>query len=223
MTSWPRRNKSSRLDPLSLPERYRAQLAAQGVFPSGKARAGNGRIQRAPAEQRTADGIVFASKWEMNCYLVLRDAFGPDRLRLQPVFVLQEGFVGPDGKKVRAIHYVADFLVDERWVLDAKGMLTERFRLNEKMFMHRYGVPVEKLHTKSQLHNLVARMLEPCPNKTRVSCSKYTPLPSRPTPTVFVSSSPVTVAATVRSKTNYSSSCPGNLDTARWCARRIRS
>lgn len=135
-----------RLGPAAL-----AQLEARGLIPKKQHQ---GRITRAPKEERTLDGIVFDSKWEMRVFELMRDALGADSIELQPEFILQEAFTGPDGKKVRAITYTADFLVrrgDASWVVDAKGMLTEIFKRSEKMFLFRYRRPLIKLHTVSQV------------------------------------------------------------------------
>ena len=58
------------------------------------------------------DGIRFQSKKEARrfAYLKQAQALGViEDLRLQVDFTLQEGFKKPDGERVRAIRYVADF------------------------------------------------------------------------------------------------------------------
>lgn len=58
------------------------------------------------------DGIRFQSKKEARrfAYLMQAQALGViEDLRLQVDFTLQEGFKKPDGERVRAIRYVADF------------------------------------------------------------------------------------------------------------------
>jgi hypothetical protein len=61
-------------------------------------------------------------------------------LKLQPKFLLQEGFER-DGKKYRAIFYIADFeyIKDgKRIVEDVKGMKTDVYKLKKKMFLKKY-------------------------------------------------------------------------------------
>lgn len=42
-------------------------------------------------------------------------------LKLQPQYTLQEAYTTPDGKRVRAIRYQADFSYEERYVVDKDG------------------------------------------------------------------------------------------------------
>ena len=95
------------------------------------------------------DGISFDSKKEANRYLELKTlerAGVISNLILQPKFLLQEGFVR-DGKKYRAIFYIADFeyIKDgKRIVEDVKGMKTDIYKLKKKMFLKKYPQVVFK-------------------------------------------------------------------------------
>jgi hypothetical protein len=106
--------------------------------------AGKGRIRVAPKEERTMDGIVFASKAEMRRYAelkMLERSGAISRLELQPHFTLQDPFVAYDGTKQRAITYVGDFTYRESGktiVEDCKGMKTEKYRIKRKLFLFRY-------------------------------------------------------------------------------------
>ena len=88
------------------------------------------------------DGITFDSKKEANMYLVLKMGVKSGvfkDLKLQPKFVLMEGYKGLDGKKVRDVIYIADFSfydneVKRFRILDCKGMKTEVFKIKEKLF-----------------------------------------------------------------------------------------
>ena len=63
-------------------------------------------------------GIRFDSKKEANRYLQLKDAVREGTiydLRLQRNFTLQEAYTTPDGERVRAIVYQADFTYRVRW------------------------------------------------------------------------------------------------------------
>ena len=56
--------------------------------------------------------VTFHSKKEANRYselLLLLTAGEIKNLKLQPQFTLQEAFMQPDGKKISAIRYTADF------------------------------------------------------------------------------------------------------------------
>ena len=105
---------------------------------------GTGRIRVAPKEERTADGIVFASKREMDVYQTLKIAENVGMihgLKLQPRYVLQPKMVLADGTKQRAIVYVLDFQFErggKTVVVDVKGMETEVWKLKAKMFRARY-------------------------------------------------------------------------------------
>lgn len=86
------------------------------------------------------DGIQFDSKLEARAYVYLRD--NPNYLiyELQPKFELQEKFAYR-GKTIRAINYIADFLIAYRdvfYVVDAKGVETPEFKLKMKMLHYKY-------------------------------------------------------------------------------------
>lgn len=108
-------------------------------------------------DQRTTGGIVFDSKWESKVYELLSLTVPKEHLHLQKAFVLQDKFRGPDGKAHRAITYVSDFvlgpdyedgMLDPRHiVLDCKGMITEVFKIKEKMFIRKYGTIIHKVAT----------------------------------------------------------------------------
>lgn len=88
----------------------------------------------APKEERTVDGILFASKAEMEAYCKLRmlQAAGEvTKLELQPVFKFPPGF-----------EYRADFRVTYRdgsvSVVDTKGVETAVFRLKKRCLEYFY-------------------------------------------------------------------------------------
>lgn len=104
-------------------------------------------------EKIIIDGIKFDSNREGQRYLdlkLLERAGMIKDLRLQHKFVLQEGYVGPVGKKIRPITYIADFVYYDIKkgcivVEDAKGMLTDVYKLKKKMFEFRYGIPIHEI------------------------------------------------------------------------------
>lgn len=97
----------------------------------------------------TVNGITFDSQKEADRYLelmLLLKVGQIDRLKLQPEFTLQEAFTTPDGEKVKAIRYRADFTyrkkmrdgVDTYWVSvveDVKGYRTKEYQQKRKMML----------------------------------------------------------------------------------------
>ena len=104
------------------------------------------------------NGITFDSQKEAARYdaLMLLLAAGEIKdLKLQPEFTLQEAFTTPQGERVRAIRYRADFAyrkrvregVDTRWervVEDVKGFRTKDYELKRKLMLG-LGVTVTEL------------------------------------------------------------------------------
>lgn len=104
------------------------------------------------------NGITFDSQKEAARYdaLMLLLAAGEIKdLRLQPEFTLQEAFTTPDGERVRAVRYRADFLykrrvkegVNTRWervVEDVKGFRTKDYELKRKLMLG-LGIKVTEL------------------------------------------------------------------------------
>ena len=90
-------------------------------------------------------GIKFASKKEAEYYeklLILKQAGEVVDIKLQPEFELQEGYV-KDGKKIRPIKYIADFMVaykDGRVeIIDVKGYkFKEVYLLKKKLFHYKF-------------------------------------------------------------------------------------
>ena len=95
------------------------------------------------AKKTEVDGIVFDSRREADRYCelkLLQRAGKISDLRLQVPFELQPAFA-VNGKKVRPIHYIADFVYKENGqyiVEDAKGHRTKEYMLKRKMYAYRY-------------------------------------------------------------------------------------
>lgn len=102
------------------------------------------------AQKTTLDGIKFDSIWESERYAslkLLERAGVIQDLKLQPRFLLQEGFTY-NGHKERKIEYVADFqytLNGKTIVEDTKspGTRTDEYKLKRKLFLFKYGDSVE--------------------------------------------------------------------------------
>lgn len=87
------------------------------------------------------DGTKFDSKAEYQRYLALKlmqRANEISDLTLQPKFQIFPSYKNKSGKKIQAIHYIADFqYIDKTGLLvveDVKGVETPVFKLKDKMF-----------------------------------------------------------------------------------------
>lgn len=89
-------------------------------------------------------GKVYDSKKEANrsFQLELLAKMGKiQNLQKQVPFVLQDNFINNQGKKIREIKYIADFVYmeDGKMVVeDSKGVKTEVFKIKEKLFQYKY-------------------------------------------------------------------------------------
>ena len=90
-------------------------------------------------------GVHFASKKEARRYeqLMVELSLGMIRdLRLQQDFTLQEGYTTPEGQRIRAIRYKADFVytvcaTGQRVIEDTKGKRTDVYMMKRKMMAER--------------------------------------------------------------------------------------
>ena len=94
----------------------------------------------------TYKNIKFDSLLERDFYIYLEKQKEQGQvvsIKLQPVFLLQEGFRDYRGRAVRKIEYKADFEVEyangQVVIYDTKGMLTKDFNLKYKMFLFKYN------------------------------------------------------------------------------------
>lgn len=107
-----------------------------------------------PKADRTLDGIVFDSKFEMKAYELLKKFLGKKYFTLSPKFELQPKFRDDKGAAVRAIAYVGDFLIkykNKEYVVDTKGMETPVFKMKEKMFKYIYKKEIHKIKSQKKL------------------------------------------------------------------------
>ena len=97
------------------------------------------------AEKTEVDGIKFDSAKESKRYAslkLLERAGVIENLKLQPRFLLQEGFTY-NGHKERKIEYVADFLYGRNGQtivedVKSKPTRTEVYKLKRKLFLYKY-------------------------------------------------------------------------------------
>lgn len=96
------------------------------------------------AEKTEVDGIRFDSKKEARDWMKLRqmeEAGLISHLQRQVKFELQPAFVSWEGKKIKPINYIADFVYIkgcQTYVQDSKGIPTKDYVLKRKMFMFKY-------------------------------------------------------------------------------------
>ena len=110
-----------------------------------------------PAER---NGIRFASQKEARRYdeLMLMLKAGEIRdLKLQPQFTLQEAYTTPEGNRVQAIRYQADFSYDvidpygleyvKTVVEDVKSKATKTrvYEIKKKLMRERYGIEITEV------------------------------------------------------------------------------
>ena len=97
-------------------------------------------------------GEKFDSKAEFQYYLLLADRERKGEIRdleRQVVFELQPSFKTKDGKTIRAIKYVADFVyydtdTGERHIVDVKGIRTKEYAIKAKIMAYQ-GNEIEEV------------------------------------------------------------------------------
>lgn len=97
------------------------------------------------------NGIKFDSKRESERYTVLKylESIGNiTDLQLQVKFELQPKYI-MDGKTIRAITYIADFVYKDKngntVVEDSKGYRTKEYLLKKKMFEYKYNLKIKEV------------------------------------------------------------------------------
>ena len=114
------------------------------------------KYHNTPTERVTASGAVlhFDSQKEARRFDVLaaRQARGQIRdLRLQVDFTLQEAYTDPEGRRVRAIRYRADFTYrerDARLVVEdvkSKPTRTREYLIKRKLMKERRGIDITEV------------------------------------------------------------------------------
>ena len=106
-----------------------------------------------------AEGIRFDSKKEAGRFRELQAMLQAGlirELRLQQDFTLQEAYTTPDGRRIRAIRYCADFCYErktqngwEKIVEDVKSRATrtQKYIIKRKMMQDRYGIEIKEIGT----------------------------------------------------------------------------
>ena len=135
-----------------LPEALREQARKKlGLQREGAKEAGTSGKSKYRNRKCVVCGIPFDSEMEGRRYLVLRDMLTRgeiSKLKLQPEFTITESYRLPDGKKVKAMRYRADFSYErdgELIVEDVKtpGTKTRVFINKSKALYEKYGICVD--------------------------------------------------------------------------------
>ena len=115
-----------------------------------------------PAERiASTEKLNFQSRREARRYdeLLLMLRGGAIRnLKLQPQFTLQESYISPDGKRVQAIRYTADFSYEKKvsdsssdaWEfvvedVKVKATQTPQYRMKKKLMMERFSIEIKEV------------------------------------------------------------------------------
>ena len=117
---------------------------------------GKQRANKFNARKDSRGAIRFDSQREAKRYdelMLLLKAGEIRKLKLQPQYTLQESYVAPDGERIRAIRYVADFCYERRderdeWTLivedvKSRATATQVYRNKKKMMREIYGISVQ--------------------------------------------------------------------------------
>ncbi len=114
------------------------------------------------AQASVYDNIKFDSKLEMKCYIALKQMKRANLIKdfkLQVPYELQEKYVNVNGKKIRAINYVSDFVIENNngyiFIVDCKGMVLQYFKLKKKLFEYKYKEILYIVKSVSELHKLI--------------------------------------------------------------------
>jgi len=119
----------------------KGRAALEAALASARRGRGANKYHVAPREERTADGIVFASKAEARRYQDLKLLRSAGHVRF---FLRQVPFHLPGGTR-----YLLDFLVfwtdGHQSFEDVKGTRTEVYELKRRQLAELYGVEIEEL------------------------------------------------------------------------------
>lgn len=140
-------------------EKYMKQQKRRGPVPPADTVQNTDRVAKyhnTPTERVTASGAVlhFDSQKEARRYdhLTIRQKAGEIHdLRLQVDFTLQEAYTDPEGRRVRAIRYRADFTYrerDGRLVVEdvkSKPTRTREYLIKRKLMKERRGIDITEV------------------------------------------------------------------------------
>jgi len=107
-------------------------------------------------------GAIYDSTWEAKCAEML-DVYADKGIisyQRQVPFLLQEGF-SLRGAKIQDIQLTVDFLINDKYIVDAKGSITEEFNLKFKMLKFRYRERYEYFTVikKSEVDKIISMII----------------------------------------------------------------
>lgn len=117
-------------------QEYREMMGVSKPVPQKESKYHNHKVE--------VDGIKFDSKKESKDWkhLSTLEAGGIiSNLRRQVPFELQPKYVTKDGRKIRPISYVADFVYERdgvTYIQDSKGVRTDVYKIKRKMLEYKY-------------------------------------------------------------------------------------
>lgn len=102
------------------------------------------------SKKTVVDGIAFDSKREARRYQELKALEKAGRitdLKLQVPYTLMSSTKDANGKTIRGIKYIADFVYRENGqevVEDCKGYRTEVYKIKKKLMLMIYGITIRE-------------------------------------------------------------------------------
>lgn len=119
---------------------------------------GKPKANKYHARKDSRGAIRFDSQREARRYdelMLMLKAGDIRKLKLQPQYTLQESYLTPEGERVRAIRYVADFSYERRdargnWYsvvedVKSRATATQVYRNKKKMMREIYGISVQEV------------------------------------------------------------------------------
>lgn len=121
------------------------------------------KINKYRNEPDTRGALHFDSKKEARRYdelMLMLKAGKIRKLKLQAQFTLQESYITPEGDRVRAIKYVADFAYERATEPDVAGEVhwikvvedvkssatkTEKYKIKAKLMKERFGLTISEV------------------------------------------------------------------------------
>lgn len=142
-----------RVDIDDLPEKYRKLVQRKLCDTGGVRERPPGNKYNAVGDQRGS--LHFASKKEARRYdalVVLLRSGEIEDLRVQPEFTLTEAYTTPEGKRIRAMRYRADYSYrrDGKLIVEdvkSKATKTQLYRNKCKLMREIYGIDVQEVET----------------------------------------------------------------------------
>lgn len=146
------------IDISSLGPAARAQVLSKLSPEDRKLAENSGKSSKYHSRKAKRDSIEFDSKKEANRFdelMAMLRAGEIKNLKLQHTFTLQESYVTPDGERIRAIKYVADFsylrldlygnwhpVVED---VKSKATRTPQYIMKRKMMQEKFGITVQEI------------------------------------------------------------------------------